>query len=232
MYVSYSIWDILYRQSPNAFGVDLQQMTTYGVLGILLGSVLGVANRAQRYIATQVRAGSLEIDLMKPLDFMLHMLGRNIGELCVQLLTSGLPGLLFAYLFLGLRLPANPRLGFAFLLSLALGYLVFFGINFLLGMLAIVTHDIRSYGWLYGSLIRFTAGQMIPLWLFPPLLGAIVAALPFQAIYFTPISIYIGAYPGSLGWVLLKQLLWAGGVLLFCRFVWRHAQRRITVQGG
>ncbi len=207
-------------------------MTTYGVLGILLTSVLGVTNRTRHYIATQIRAGSLEIDLMKPLDFMLHMLARNIGELSVQVLTQGLPGLLFAYVFLGVRQPTDPWAGLAFVVSLVLGYLVYFGVNFLIGMLAIVTHDVRSYGWLYGSLIRFTSGQMIPLWLFPPVLGAILAFLPFQAIFFVPISIYVGAYPQSLLWALFTQALWATGVLLFCRYIWRHFQRRVTVQGG
>lgn len=32
MYASYSIWTILYTQTPGAFGMSLEQMTTYGVL--------------------------------------------------------------------------------------------------------------------------------------------------------------------------------------------------------
>lgn len=232
MYVNYAIWYILYRQSPGAFGVTLQQMTTYGALGVLLFPILGTTNRTRHYIATQVRAGSLEVDLMKPLDFMLHMLGRNIGEVAVQLLTRGLPGLLFGYLILGIRLPATAQTAVAFAVCLVLGYLIYFGVNFLIGMLAIVTHDIRSYNWAYNSLIRFTSGEVIPLWLFPPVLGAIVAVLPFQAIYFVPLSIYVGAYPGSLAAAIGTQVLWATAVLLSCRFIWHHFQRRITVQGG
>jgi ABC-2 type transport system permease protein len=232
MYANYAIWNILYRQSPGAFGVDLEQMTTYAVLGVLLFPILGTTNRIRHHIATQVRAGSLEVDLMKPLDFMLHMLSRNVGEVAVQMVTRGVPGLLFGYLVLGIRLPASGLTAVVFAVCLALGYLVFFGVNFLIGMLAIVTHDIRSYNWAYSSLIRFTSGEVIPLWLFPPALGAIVAVLPFQAIYFVPLSIYVGAYGGSLGRAIVTQTLWATGVLLFCRYIWHHFQRRITVQGG
>ncbi|MEE8392087.1 MAG: hypothetical protein V3S14_15005 [Anaerolineae bacterium] len=36
MYANYSIWSILYQQSPGTFGMDVERMTTYGVLGILL----------------------------------------------------------------------------------------------------------------------------------------------------------------------------------------------------
>ncbi len=232
MYASYSIWFILYQQSPNAFGMTLERMTTYGVLGMLLIPIMNSALITQTYIAQQVRLGTLEIDLMKPLDFIFHMFCRNLGEFSVQLLTRGLPGLLFACLFLDFRPPASLRAGLVFLLSLSLGYMVFFGINLLMGMLAIVTLDIRSYTWAFSSLVRFASGQLVPLWMFPPLLGAIMAALPFKDVYFVPISIYIGAYQGSLTRALLGQAVWAAGLFLTARLIWSRLQRRITVQGG
>lgn len=232
MYANFSIWHILYQQSPNAFGMDLQRMTTYGVLGMLLVPILSSSIATQHYIAQQVRSGSLDVDLMKPLDFIFHMLGRNIGAFLVQIVTRGIPGLLFAFSFLGFRLPGSWEHGLAFLCSLVLGYLVFFATNFLMGMLAIVTLDIRSYGWAYNSLIRFASGQMIPLWMFPPFLAAVAAILPFRAVYFVPMSIYIGAYDGSIATALLEQTAWVVGLFGMSRFVWSRAYRRITIQGG
>ncbi len=73
----------------------------------------------QYYIAEQVRQGTLELDLMKALDFMWYMFSRNVGELGVELLLRFVPGLLFAYLFLGFRLPPSAQAGLAFLDSLA-----------------------------------------------------------------------------------------------------------------
>lgn len=93
MYAFYSLWSILYRQSPNAFGMDLERMTTYGVLGVLLGPIMDSATSTWWYIGEQVRMGTLELDLMKPLDFILHMLFRNLGEFCVTLFMRGLPSL-------------------------------------------------------------------------------------------------------------------------------------------
>lgn len=232
MYASHSIWAILYRQSPQAFGMDLERMTTYGVLGILLLPAMNAATSAQYYIAEQVRRGTLELDLMKPLDFMFHMLSRNVGELSVQVLTRVVPGMLFAILFLNFSPPVSVQAGLAFLASLALGYLVFFGINFLMGALSVITLDIRSYTWAYSALVRFASGQVVPLWMFPSPLAAIAAALPFQAVYFVPMSIYVGAHEGSLVRPLLAQAVWAIGLLLAGRFFWARVQRRITIQGG
>jgi ABC-2 type transport system permease protein len=232
MYASYSIWSILYQQSPNAFGMDLERMTTYGVLGILLLPVMRSAARIQYYIAEQVRMGTLELDLMKPLDFMFHMLSRSVGDLGVGLLTRLVPGVVFATLFLGFRPPVSVQAGLVFLASLVLGYLVFFALSFLMGALSVVTLDIRSYAWAYNALVRFASGEIVPLWMFPPALRAIAAALPFQAIFFVPMSIYVGAYEGSLVKSLLPQAAWAVGLLLAARFFWARVQRRITVQGG
>jgi ABC-2 type transport system permease protein len=232
MYATHSIWSILYHQSPHAFGMDLERMTTYGVLGILLLPVMRPAMMIQYYIAEQVRRGTLELDLMKPLDFMFHMLTRSVGDLGVQLLTRTLPGLVFAALFLNFRPPASLRAGPAFLVSLALGYLVLFDISFSMGALSILTTDIRSYAWAYNALVRFASGQAVPLWMFPPALGAVFVALPFQAIYFVPMSIYVGAHEGSLVKALLSQLVWAVGLFLASRIFWMRVRRRITIQGG
>ena len=232
MYASHSLWSILYQQSPHAFGMDLERMTTYGVLGILLLPVMRSAMRIQYYIAEQVRLGTLELDLMKPLDFMFHMLSRSVGELGVELLTRLAPGVLFAYLFLGFGPPISVQAGLAFLVSLALGYLVIFVLSFLMGMLSIITLDIRSYSWAYNSLVRFASGQVVPLWMFPPALAAIAAVLPFQAVYFVPMSIYVGAHEGSLGNALLSQAAWAVGLFLAARLCWARVQRRVTIQGG
>jgi len=232
MYASYSLWTILYRQIPDAFGMDLETMTTYGVLGMMLVSFVDAASNVSYYIAEQVRMGTLELDLMKPLDFIVHMLFRNLGEFFLLLVTNGLPGLLFAYLFLDFKPPVSPEAGVAFLISLFLGYLVFFGISFLMGMLSIVTLDIRSYSWVFWSVVQFASGQLVPIWMFPPAFAAVILALPFKDIYFAPMSIYVGAQQGSIAEILLSQVVWAIGLILASWLVWLRVQKRITVQGG
>jgi ABC-2 type transport system permease protein len=232
MYASYSLWAILYRQDPNAFGLDLARMTTYGALGMLLIPILEAAATPQYYIAEKVRQGTLELDLVKPLNFILHMLYRSLGEFCAQLLLVGVPGLAFASLFLGFQPPVSWQAGVGFAASLALGYLIFFGVSMLMGMLSALTLDIRSYSWAYWSLVSFTSGQLVPLWLYPPLLGAIAAALPFKSIFFVPMSIYIGAQEGSMAGALLSQVVWAAGVFVLVHLAWVRVQRRIVIQGG
>ena len=232
MYASYSIWTILYTQTPGAFGMSLEQMTTYGVLGMLLASFVDVAEEVTWYIAIQVREGTLELDVMKPISFLFLMLFRNIGDFCMILLVRGVPGLIFAILFLNFQPPPNLQAGIGFLISMTLGYLVLFAISMMVGMLAIVVLDIRSFGWVFMSVIYFASGQLVPLWMYPPTLQRIISALPFKDIYYIPMSLYIDAFPGTLIEALRSQLIWVVALFAAARLFWVYVQRRITVQGG
>lgn len=232
MYATHSLWRILYTQSPGAFGMSLEQMTTYGVLGMIMAQTMSAGNQIQSYIAQQVRMGTLEVDLLKPLAFPYHMFCRNFGEFLVGLVTRGVVCFGLAFLILGMRAPDHPSAFLAFLASLFLGYLVLFGISLLMGMLAIVTLDIRSYSWAYGALVRFASGQMVPLWMFPPFLAGLLALLPFKNIYYVPISLFIGAYEGSYAEALLSQTLWALGLIAASVIIWSRLYQHITVQGG
>ncbi len=232
MYATYSIWTILYTQTPDAFGMDLTRMTTYGVLGMLLASLVGVAESVIWYIADQVREGTLELDLMKPISFLWFMLFRNLGDFFVVVLIRGAPGLLFAVAFLNFRPPPTLAAGLGFLVSLSLGYLILFSISMLVGMLAIVVLDIRSFSWVFMSVVTFASGQIVPLWMYPEGLRRIVAALPFKDIYYVPMALYIDAYPGTVTQALLTQAVWAVVLLVAGWLFWKYVQRRITVQGG
>ena len=68
---------------------------------------------------------------------------------------------------------------------------------------------------------------------FPGILGRIIFALPFAAIYSTPLLIYVGIIPRSQ-WIasFAVQAMW---LLLFAALsavVWRAASQKVVVQGG
>lgn len=230
MYGIYWVWRVLYTQKPGAFGVDQQQMVTYGVLGMALE--IFVWSRPQWYMANQVKSGAIDTDLMKPLDFHVHMLARSTGETLVGAVLA-IPALVVSFLFLGVSLPPDLWTALAFFTSLALGFLVLFHLNFMLGSLAVLTLDIRHISWAYFSIVRFFGGQMVPLWLFPSFVLAIANVLPFQSTYFIPMSIYIGRIVGldvmkALGF----QFTWLVVLVLCSRLLWSWAHTRLVVQGG
>lgn len=233
MYSAHWIWTTLYTQSPGAFGSSLGQMVTYGVLGMALQNILHPGGGPQRYMAAQVRIGAIDLDLVKPLDFHLHMLARYSGETLFRFLVQSTPALLVGYLWLGLQPPHDAPAALLFALSLVLGYLVLFSLNFLIGLLAVVALDIRNINWAYNAVIGFLAGQMVPLWLLPRAIGALAEILPFKSIYYVPMSIYIGRVEGPAAWQALGfQAVWLVLLVLAGRLGWGRVQARLVVQGG
>ena len=231
MYSIYWVWKTLYTQTPGAFGVSLEQMVTYGILGMTLEIFLDVG--PEWYMATQVRTGAIDTDLMKPLDFHFHMLARSAGEMMFSLGILALPAFVIGYFLFDLRLPGDGFTTLLFTISVILSFFVFFHISFLLGTLTVITLDIRSISWAYYSLVSFFSGQIVPLWLFPDLLRKISELLPFQAVYYIPMSIYIKTLNGrdaiqGLG----VQAFWAVVLVLISRWAWVKVHTRLTVQGG
>jgi ABC-2 type transport system permease protein len=194
MYGIYWVWKVLYTQKPGAFNVSVEQMITYGVLGMALELFLDVG--PEWYIANQVRTGAIDTDLMKPMDFHLYILARSSGEMLFSLGILALPTFIIGHFLFGLQLPGNAATAGLFAISIIFSFLVFFHIGFLLGTLVLITLDIRSISWAYYSVVSFFAGQMLPLWLLPQFLRNIAEVLPFKSIYYIPISIYIGTIKG------------------------------------
>ncbi len=231
MYSIRSVWYVLYSQKPGAFGLTLPQMVTYGVLGMALHAFIDTG--PEWYIATQVRTGAIDTDLLKPLDFHFHMLARHLGDMLFGLGVMALPTYAIGFFAFGLQLPADGAAAVLFALSLFLGFLVQFHLGFLLGSIAFATLDIRSIAWAYFALISFFSGQIVPLWMLPDPVRVVAEILPMQAVYYIPVSIYIGTFSGLAAWSALGfQALWAIALALLARFIWRGVHQRLIVQGG
>lgn len=233
MYGVYWLWHTLYRARPDLFATRLDQMATYAMLAVILSFFYNQSNFVRYYMNAQIRSGDIQIDLLRPLDFPFYLFSRATGMTLFNLLVPCLPAFLLGVLALGLQAPATPLAGLLFALSLALGYLVSVGLQFLLGMISVYTLEARRIIWFYQAVQRFFSGQLIPLWIFPPLLGQIAALLPFQAMIAIPLSIYIGQIQGAQALQALGlQAAWAAGLLTLSRLLWQRAYLQLTVQGG
>jgi ABC-2 type transport system permease protein len=233
MYTAHWLWRVLYTQRPNAFGINIEQMITYGVLAMLLEMALRPGNWVQYYMMEKVRTGQIAMDLIKPLDFHLHMLAQNVGEVLFFLTVLGLPCYLFGYLLLGLQLPSDLLHGLLFLISLVLAYLVLFSLSFLLGLLPLFAVRVDNVFWAYQAIVRFFSGSLVPLWLFPAALAKVAALLPFQAVFAIPLTIYIGKLPqGELLAAMGLQLFWVLALAGLGRLLWNRAHSTLVMQGG
>jgi ABC-2 type transport system permease protein len=203
------------------------------MLAMVLNFFLNPSNFPRYYITEQIRTGDIQMDLLRPLDLHFHMLARTVGMTLYNLVIPCLPAVLLGVLILGLKAPGSLLAGLLFLPSLALAFLVGFSLQFLIGLISVYTIGAQRIGWFYGAVMRFFSGEVIPLWIFPPLLAQIAALLPFQAMVGIPLSIYIGRLEGLQAvQAMALQAAWAVALTLLGRLFWSRAYRKLIVQGG
>lgn len=232
IYCTGYLWTRLYAGNTVMNEISLIQMKSYGFIGVAIQACFGGAANPQRYIAEQVRKGTIEMDVAKPLDFQFHMFLRSFGMMLIRFVLFSVPAALIAILFFGMQVPTFNNL-VLFLISFMMGILISFGFNFILGVLCIITLDIQNINWAYSALTHFFSGQMVPLWLFPGVLFTVSRVLPFQCIYAIPMSVFVGKYSYiELRGALLLQLIWVILSLFSGRFIWIKVKNRIIVQGG
>jgi ABC-2 type transport system permease protein len=229
VYLLRSLWTALYTQNAAPMNLPLHSMITYVTVAILMSLVLEIDGT--RLIREKLREGTIATDLMKPIAVPLYFFSDGMGRTLLYVLLIA-PTLLCALLLVHVDVPPLPTLG-VFVLSFLLAYCVNFLVNFCMNAIAFWTLETFALQLIVRWVSDLLSGQIIPLTLFPGLFGRLLFALPFAAIYSTPLLIYVGiihrtAWAGALAF----QLGWLTIFALVSHFMWRAAARRIVVQGG
>jgi ABC-2 type transport system permease protein len=233
MYIYVCLWRALYAGRDTVIGYDRRQMLTYIIVAQTL-ITFQFTIRTVAAIETRVRSGEVVIDLMRPIDFQATLLATGCGTALHTLLTNMGPK--FA-LFAAMGVVGPPASGTALLLftiSAALGFVILFGIEFLIGISAFWLVEVRGlYAAIMWGLNSFLSGYFVPLEFYPHWLAAIARAMPFQAMIYTPSALYAGSLTGPTAFAaLLGQAAWVVALLGAGRLVFRTAYRRLVVQGG
>jgi ABC-2 type transport system permease protein len=229
LYLMKAVWTSLYAQNAAPAGVPLHAVLTYTVVALLMSLVLEIDGT--RAIREKIREGTIATDLMKPISLPLYFFSDGVGMTLLHAILI-VPALVLSLLIVRIDVPA-PHVLAAFALSFLLGYLVNFLLNFLMNCVAFWTLETFAIQLMVRWVSDLLSGQIVPLIFFPGILQKIVLALPFAAIYSTPLLIYLGRIPPS-GYLaaMAAQVGWCVAFAGFSWLVWRAAQKRVVVQGG
>jgi len=229
VYLLRSLWTALYAQNAMPINLPLHAMITYATVSLLMSLILEVDGT--RKIRERVREGTIATDLMKPISVPLFFFADGVGQTLLHVILV-VPSLLFALLLVHIDVPGPAQFGM-FLLSFLIGYGVNFFLNFLMNSLAFWTLETFAMQLIVRWVSDLLSGQIIPLTFFPGLLGRFVFALPFAAIYSTPLLIYVGVLgPNEWAASLTAQCVWLVLFSALSALVWRAASRRVVIQGG
>lgn len=224
------VWTAIYAERSVVDGIALSEVITMTTVAHLQMFVLN--SNIPNFIHERVRDGKIAIELARPVPFVGYMIADQIGSTIAVLpfIALALPLALVAG---GIQPPASAIALLLYLLSLVLAFMINNLIGTLLGMMSFWTMEIWGIRSILHFVSMFFSGAMVPLWFFPPMLRTLANWLPFQSQAFLPISIYLGRMQGqAVLEAFAIQVFWIVLLLLIVTPIWRHAMRRVVVQGG
>jgi len=230
VYLLRAIWEAVYAGQELLDGRPVSLVIAYVTIATIQNWLLS-PNLAY-FLAERVRDGSVAIELVRPVPFLGRLLAQQAGETAFAL-PFAVAAFPLAVLLGGMQPPSTPGAAALYVLSFALAYGTMVLIGLAIGLASFWTIEIYGFMLIYRLVSAFFGGALMPLWFFPSQLRAVADWLPFQSMIFMPIAIYLGQLTGGEAVrAIAVQLLWVFALYVAVHSVWRHAMRRVMVQGG
>lgn len=176
-----------------------------------------------------VRSGAVSLDLIKPVHYLWYVVSQELGRVAYNACYRSLPIYLLLGLAVGFYFPHHLATYLWTAVSLFLGVYIGLLLFFLIGISSFWTTEIRWIHYILLSLIFGFGGQMLPLDLFPGVLGKIAPYLPFSGLIYYPVMIYLELAPPS---GILVQASWAAVLTMTSLVLTNLARRKLEIQGG
>jgi ABC-2 type transport system permease protein len=229
-YTYIALWD----ERPRLGGYDLPQALSYVWLGqALLMTCAMMGGGFSDELIERIRTGDIAVDLYRPADLQLWWLAGDLGRAAFHLLGRGIVPMVVGSFAFELAIPSNPLTWLAFLFSVTLGVVVSFAFRYLVALSAFWLMDGAGVAQIAGLSALFFSGMVLPLTLFPGVLGEVARVMPWSSMLQVPADVFLGR---RTGWDLVGayafQAGWAVVLLAAGRALQVAATRRVVVQGG
>lgn len=223
----------LYENRDVVAGYDVVDAITYTGLTQAMLMTVGIFGRGGREISEEVRSGQVATDLMKPIDYQLFVLSRQLGRSLYYFFFRGLPIFAVMAIFFRWNPPHSWQALLLFFPSLALAAVITFSFSFITGISAFWLLDASGVQQIIGGIGIFLSGFLIPISFFPAGFDKICEWLPFAGQSYIPVAIYLGKYVGGqMVTMLVRQVVWAVILIMLSRAFMTFAVRKLVIQGG
>ncbi|MGE5777375.1 MAG: ABC transporter permease [Chloroflexota bacterium] len=231
MSVTYFLWRSIYQGRETLRGLTFNETYIYVALGSAVFILLKTYVDWQ--MSYEIREGSIATYLTKPVDLQLYELCASSGFSLMTLSAITIPTILLMLFVFHIEFPLGVGL-VLFPFSLFLAYLLSFCFDYFIGLLGFYTESIWGISITKEIIVTMLSGALIPLQFFPDAVQKILMWLPFQAIYYTPLTLV--AKP-NLGWETLLpmlgiQLFWVVALFALTRLFYSQAIKVLRISGG
>ena len=225
------LWQCVYASKSSIKGMSEQQMITWTIMAAGLSIIF--TTQVQNNIRRGVVKGDIAVELIRPCNLMGMYFAQDFGSMVVNLIMRFVPTVFLGGITFSIMLPPNKENFILCLISVVAGYVITWLLFAITGAFAFWAMELGNLTWTVSTLISILSGNLVPLYFFPESIQRVLAWLPFQYTYQTPLSLYIGKITWEQGIEQIGiQLLWIIVLFGVLSFLWSKIKNNILVQGG
>jgi len=228
----YYFWSALLKHRTSFAGYDRSQMLTY-VLGMNVLRSLVFATRTEE-ISGEINHGRLSAYLLKPVNFMLYTLFRDLSEKSINIVSSFIEVFGLVLIFhVDLKCPHDLQTWLLFFIACAGATWLYFILSFMTGCWGFWTSEAWGPRFLLELFLEFTAGAFFPLDVLPPMAQHIIKSFPSPYLVFFPLQIFLGKLNSHQilnGFSI--QLFWILVISAMARVVWSKGMQNYSSAGS
>lgn len=225
--IIYFLWLAIFSENNNLFGYDKTKMVTY-ILGISLMQAIIFASRTID-VGGEIAEGNLTNYLLRPFNFIKWWFTKDLADKVLNLIFSVCE---LAVLFFILRpvifIQQNAANLSFFLLAIVLSTILYFFINFFLGIISFWTPESWGGVWaprfIFMVILQFLSGSFFPLDILPQKIFFILSLTPFPYLLYFPLKVYLGG-------IGIGQIILGVGVTLFWTVIWYFIVKKTWTAG-
>lgn len=232
--VSYYLWKAIYASStqPIINGFTFNEMVIYILISFLTGLLISVDISYR--ISSEVKDGSIAINLIRPINYEKRMLFEALGDVLYNftiVFIIGITGVTILLYNYSMSLSIGQTL--AYILSLVMSILLNFYYSYTFGLLSFKLTNMWGVSQIMGAITQLLSGMLIPIVFFPTWVQGLFNFLPFSSMIYTPTMIYLGKLNGKeLYSALFIQFIWVCILSFIAKVMWKKLIKHLVILGG
>ena len=232
--VTYYLWKAIYESSSESVlnGFGFNEMIIYIFISFITSVMISVD--ISHDISSEVKDGSIAINLVRPLNYEKRMLFQGLGNvlynfIVIFIITFCITTSLY-YKFFGYVSVIRTLLYF---FSVIIGIFINFYLSYIFGLISFKITNMWGLSQIMQAVVNLLSGMLIPIAFFPEWAQLIINLLPFSSSIYTPTMIYLGKFSGTDILIALGlQIFWVIVLKVISKKMWQSLIKNLTILGG
>lgn len=225
----------IYKIAYSAQGhVGLPYANAVWSIGLYFALIIGLSVRnVFKLIDKDVKSGSVEAVLVRPIDWRLTKVCMQIGKNLTEVLVVSVAFFITLWTVVGLPDMSFVTPGFiaGYLLIMLLAIIANSALFVTVGLTAFWLNDAMPTFRIVDKIILVFGGAFVPIALLPQVVQDVVRYSPF-GVYAASTQLFNPGLVAHLLPTIISSFIWTVVTVLFCNWVWQRVQSKIEVNGG